>query len=347
VKRFGKSGFLHIAKKKITRTVLSLPTMVKAGKMISFAFSAIFFPLVSGHAQSQPKLKLLTSKHLPRFPSCSAVNYHSGRLYLVGDDARCIYILDRHYNVIDSARLFDFPEKRISKEKKEDLEASTFILHNNASYLLTLGSAATTLREVVKLIPYTNGLRIDSVKTISTASFLSGIKSTLKQVNLEGIAQVGDKFVLSNRANMSDPINYFIVSSGPFWSDQENVVVSIVEVELPLQSKNTIGVSDLCYDELADRLFVSFSTELNGSAYGDGDIEDSYIGCIRNFSKILNSKRIKVDEMINLSNIAPVFKKQKIEGLCIERVRKNRYIFHLASDDDKGSSMLFKILAKW
>ena len=74
-----------------------------------------------------PTLQLLQFLLLANFPSGSSINYYENKLYLLGDDARIIIILDTHYNVVDSLRLFDYPEKRIPKSQKIDLESSAIV----------------------------------------------------------------------------------------------------------------------------------------------------------------------------------------------------------------------------
>jgi len=72
-----------------------------------------------------PTIQLLKFLLLVDFPSGSSINYYDNKLYLVGDDATHILILDNDYRKVDSIKLFDNLEKRISKSQKTDLEAST------------------------------------------------------------------------------------------------------------------------------------------------------------------------------------------------------------------------------
>jgi hypothetical protein len=311
------------------------------------ALILLFTGMILCHGQSPIEIKLLESKQLPEFPSCSAVNYRDGRLYLIGDDAPHILELDRHYNIIKSIQIADHADKRIPKKTKQDLECATFIVDGTNISLLVMGSSATEQRELIRIIPFDKGLDIKREVTINIGPFVGTVRSRISEINFEGVEHVGKYFVLSNRGNASHSFNHFILTPGPFWTEQSIASPNVIQVDLPIQSENVIGISDLCYDVKSDRLFISFSTELTANAYDDGAIGDSYLGYIEEFSKQLQSDRIKVDCMINLSQVDARFQNQKIEGLCIEHFARKRYIFHLTSDDDKGSSAIFKVSMKF
>jgi hypothetical protein len=51
--------------------------------------------------------------------------------------------------------------------------------------------------------------------------------------------------------------------------------------------------------------------------------------------------------MISLADVDPVFKKEKIEGVCVESVSGTGITLHLISDNDAGESRLFKIKMSW
>ena len=58
------------------------------------------------------------------YPSASAVEYFDGRLYIMGDDATALLVLDTNLNVLGQKPILSYSEKRISKEIKPDIEAS-------------------------------------------------------------------------------------------------------------------------------------------------------------------------------------------------------------------------------
>lgn len=308
---------------------------------------AVVLLLVNGPVfcqdQSYLKLDVVKTEQLSGFPSCSAVNFKDDKLYLTGDDATHIYVLNKNYSAVDSITLSNYSGKRIPKKIKPDFEASGIISLDEKPYLLLLGSAATMQRQVVRLIPFENKPDIDHDSTINTGTFANTLRLKIGEVNLEGIAVVKNNYVLSNRANSRHPLNYLIVTSGPFWTDKGSDSMHIVEVHIPVKTENVIGISDLCYDETSDRMLISFTTELTSSAYKDGRIGDSYLGYIQNFSTQLLNAHVTIDQILNLSQVDSRFQKQKIEGVCIERKTKGQYLLHLTSDDDKGGSAIFNV----
>src|SRR4028118_2317958 len=85
--------------------------------------------MVSIKNSAAQKIKLLKKTHLPDYPSASALEFYNGRLYVIGDDASSILVLDKEHQFIDSIHLFPSKEKRIDKAIKPDLEASSIITY--------------------------------------------------------------------------------------------------------------------------------------------------------------------------------------------------------------------------
>ncbi len=282
---------------------------------------------------------------MPDFPSGSSINYCDGKLYLIGDDANEILILDRDYKRIDSKKLFNFTEKRISKKRKTDLEASTFIKIDGQDYFLIVGSASKDQREKVFLIPYSDfSLDVLQFRTINTTDFVSRLYSdNMIEVNIEGVTITPNNLLLSNRGNRKNPSNYLLVTDFDFWSSDRNVNLKIVPIQLPNSAKGIPCISELCYVDSMDVLLMTLSTEGTDNAYDDGAIGESYIGWIKNISHRLNDQALMVDQMINLTKMHSDFKNQKIEGLCVESIQDNEFILHLVSDNDDGLSTLFKV----
>ena len=119
--------------------------------------------------------------------------------------------------------------------------------------------------------------------------------------------------------------------------------MSISRLFLPVAGGNFTGVSELCYVEPEDILFLTLSSEATVNAYDDGAIGDSYIGWARNAAGKVHDAGIALDEMINLPSANEVFKNEKIEGICVEAVNGAEIIAHLVSDNDRGESRLFRI----
>ena len=287
-----------------------------------------------------PKLELLKSLTLPDFPSGSSINFYDGKLFLIGDDASHILVLDQNYQKVDAIHLFDSPTKRISKQEKADFETSTIVSTEGKDYLVALGSGSRKNR--------TSMIRIHlqqerSFESFNYRDFIKRLKEQIEEINIEAATLIGSQFVLGNRGNAEYPKNYIIVTDIDFWQRQEDAVISISELELSIDSETFIGISELFYVGSQDLLLFTLSSELTSNSYDDGDIGVSYIGWINSITHKVNQSHLKLDGMINLIDVAEEFKGEKIEGLCVEPSAHDEFIVHLISDNDQGESKLFKV----
>ncbi len=286
------------------------------------------------------KIKLIKSASISYFPSGSTIEIFDDVLYIVGDDASEILLLDKDYNTLNKSE--DRPEiKRISKDEKIDLEASTIIHREGKPFLLIVGSGSKENREklVMLPLPYSKNSLPD---TIDNSAFIKQLKETgIDEVNLEGVASTKEAIIFANRANIKNPINHLIFTASSFPDTAASSSAIIRKLILP-NNKTIAGISGLAYDAGNDLLLFTASTEATESTYDDGEIGDSYIGYIKNIST-QNKEEIVPDGFINLSKSDKSFKGEKIESVCIESVIGNNYVLHLVSDNDKGATRLFKI----
>ena len=279
---------------------------------------------------------------LQDFPSGSAMEFFNDQIYLMGDDARHILIMDKAYKPVYNITMFPGTEKRIEKKVKADIEASAIITYKNNSHLLVLGSASKSQRERVFLfaLPAHNE---SEYQTFDTDDFTDRLKDmAVAEVNIEGSAAVGNQLIMSNRGNKTNPDNLLFITDSNFFDHQDNAHIHIIKVQLP-QEYFPIGISSLSYIPANDLLFFSASVELTANAYDDGGIGDSYIGYIKNMSAKLQNETITPDALVNLTETDAGFKGQKIESLCFEKVEGKVLTAHLVSDNDLGESTLFKI----
>ncbi len=289
-----------------------------------------------------PTLELLKSLTLSDFPSGSSINCYHGKLYLIGDDANHILILDANYRKIDSVHLFDYPDKRIPKPEKLDFETSTVIKVDSKDHLLLLGSASLEKRMRINLIPLEQeGERVQTFQYVEFANRLK--EKGISELNIEGSALIGNQLVLANRGNKENLVNHLITTEMDFWQRQHEANISISKIALPITDASFLGISELCYVESRDLLLSTFSSELTNNAYDDGVIGDSYLGWIDNIGYKVNTPNLKLDGMVNLAGVSEEFKGEKIEGICVERETENKLIAHLISDNDQGQSKLFKL----
>jgi len=275
---------------------------------------------------------------IPTYPSASGIEYYDKHFYLIGDDANSILLLDSNLLISDSIRLYDFPEKRIPKAIKPDLESIALL---KDSSLLLLGSGSISpYRNVGWLInPLSRSEILLQLDTFYQRLQLNGIQ----ELNIEGVCAVQGFVVLANRGNKNYRKNQLIIAANKFWNKQSSSAFSVIPVGTNADSTVFNGISGLAYSQKSDRLIITVSTEDTRNSIDDGEIGKSYLWIISNFSSKLNWKAINPNTIIELEKADQRFKKQKIESATITG-ETNKFInVVLAVDNDDGSSTLFQL----
>jgi len=302
-------------------------------KQIICVLAVILIASINKESVAQ-RIKLLKKTHLTDYPSASSLEFYNEKLYVIGDDAASIWILDNEHRFLDSIILFPSKEKRIDPALKADLESSTIISKANKNYLVLFSSFSTTKRNKTIFVDLDNPK--NSLKQI--VSDLDNV--AVQELNIEGAAAINNNLILSNRANTTHTNNTFIIttidSSG---ISKTNKTLTIV---LP-KKKNIIGISGITYVKEKDMMLFTASTENTPNAYSDGEIGTSYIGYIKNISKKLNTESVKVTKLISISKYLAEPSAQKIESITVESIKGKKVIIHLAADNDNGESTLFKL----
>ena len=271
------------------------------------------------------------------YPSGSAIEYYDDKLYIVGDDATNIIVLDTNLTIIDSIPLFSYSAKRIPKDIKPDLEASAL----NAENLSLFGSGS--------LLPYRNlgwqhNLKAKDNDSIDLAPLYSKAKeSGIEEINIEGACFVQEKLVLVNRGNKGYPYNHLIISDERWLNKDSSSQISIIPFSVQKDTASFKGISGLCYSKESDKLILTVSTEDTRSNYEDGAIGKSYLWIINNISTKLNDKTIKHNRLIDLEYTDSRFKGQKIESSTIIKETDKLIYLALVADNDDGSSTVFKM----
>lgn len=298
-----------------------------------------------------PDVQLLCVGLLADVSSASSINHHNGKLYLIGDDSTTTVILDTRYTLLDSLRLFNYPEEHIPKPVKIDLETSSLVLVNGKLNLLCIGSGSRDPRKKVLRIPLSDSGLFDhnqSVEFIDVSEFIKRFASLgIDEINIEGSAQIGECFILANRGTKTYPVNQFVVTDARFWNNPKKASLKSIQLMLSHDEKEFLGVSELCYVTSSDMLLLTISTENTSNSYDDGEIGDSYIGWIKNISTKLNGVKLHLDGVINLSNASEEFEGQKIEGICVESANDDNFLLHLVSDNDGSDGRIFNIELHW
>ena len=285
------------------------------------------------------KIKLMDFKELSDFPSSSGIEFYNDHVYLVGDDANDILVLDKRWHEHQRINLFSHTEHRIPKSTKSDLEATTIVNINEIPNLLVLGSGSKEQHR-------NKGLLVDlvsgNISDFDLSVFYQRLKeSGIEDLNVEAAATVEDLLVLGNRGNKKHPGNQLIITSPEFWTAQEQV--EIRTINLDLGENATMGLSGLAYSLENDVLIFTASTEDTGDAVEDGAIGDSYIGVIENAYRKMYRKRAKINDQLSLPSANEGFHGYKMESVCIQSEKRGKMKLHMVADNDHGESYLFKV----
>jgi len=292
--------------------------------------------LTNSCKQSTGTLELLSVKKFTGFPSASALEFHQNKIYVFGDDAAHLLVLDTSYNTLQTVPYFADSARRISKETKPDVEATAVLAYGTETYLYAFGSMSTPTRKNVY------AFNLNSPLKALKSPYRLKPSTKINEWNIEGATFVNDVLVLANRANTTNQTNYLVVETALTGKTEETSSAKTVTFSLPSQQMVT-GVSGLFYEPTNDLLLFTASEEDTPNATSDGVIGESYLGWVKNFSRKMYRKKVSADGFLKLTKTSASFKNQKIESVCVQRVEGSMLLLHLAADNDNGESTLFKV----
>lgn len=306
-------------------------------RILSFLIAFLSFT-----CNTKNNTQLENIQRLPSYPSASGIEYLNNHVYIIGDDAKYILILDSSLTIKDSITLYSFPEKKIPKATKPDIESIAITADNE---LLLLGSGS--------IAPYRNtGWLIDPISkhkdSLQLDSFYNRLKANgIDEINIEGLCHIPGYMAITNRGNKSYRKNMLIITKKDFWANQTSAPISLIRLGINTDSTVFNGVSGLAYSTKTDKLLITVSTEDTRNNIDDGTIGKSYLWIVDNISAKKKWKAINPNTIIDMEEIDPRFKGQKIESVCILQEDENSFTLLLAADNDNGSSTLFTLsLAK-
>jgi hypothetical protein len=286
------------------------------------------------------------------YPSASSIEYYDGKLYLMGDDATKLLVLDTNLNIVDSIPIISYPENRIPKNIKPDLEASAL----NGDNLFLFGSGS--------LSPYRNFAWKHNLKTpvsdgwtayppLSALQdndgvnleplFLKAKELGIEQINIEGACFVSGKLILVNRGNKGYPHNHLIITDEKFLDNDSSFQTFIIPFAAQKDTVSFKGTSGLCYARENDQLIVTVSTEDTRSSHEDGAIGKSYLWIINNISTKIIDRALGTKRVIDLEYIDSRFKGQKIEAATVIKETDKLIYLALVAENDDGRSTVFKM----
>jgi hypothetical protein len=307
--------------------------MRKSG--ITYAYISMFII----HCIACTSNKKVTDLEIKRldYPSASSIEYYDGKLYLMGDDATKLLVLDTNLNIVDSIPIISYPENRIPKTIKPDLEASAI----KGDDLFLFGSGS--------LSPYRNFAWRHNLKTKANDSinleplFLKAKEQGIEQINIEGACFVSGKLILVNRVIR---VTLTTISSSPMkklLDNDSSFQIFIMPFAPQKDTASFKGTSGLCYAKESDQLILTISTEDTRSSHEDGAIGKSYLWIINNFSTKIINRALGTKRVIDLEYIDPRFKGQKIEAATVIKETDKLIYLALVAENDDGKSIVFKM----
>lgn len=289
------------------------------------------------------KVKLLDFKELKNFPAGSAIEFYNEKIYLVGDEARELLILDKRWKQKESLPLFPRTAPDAGNPgKKNVLEASTVVEINSIPRLLVLGSGTTEENRGKALLVNLDDLYKEE---FDITTFYDRLKPLgMSVINIESAAVIMDKLILGNRGHKDAPDNHAIITSHEFWKEQDTAEISTLKFDLPEPTNgNFAGISGMAYAPENDWLIFTMSTE-NTVQPGKGS--ESYLCIVENAAWKIGRKKIKVNYQLNLGKTYKWARGYKLESVCIQSEKVNRVKVHLVADNDTGVTYLFKAMVK-
>lgn len=281
----------------------------------------------------------IRSAELKNYPSGSTISYYQDHLYLMGDDASSLLVLDKDFQVKEEIRVFPGDSGRIKKTEKADIESSEWMMADNKAKLWLFGSGSLSPQRDSAFCfdPETK-----STERIDLSAFYENLRqSRIRDLNIEGAAMVKSFLIFGSRGNLTNKQNHFLQTTPAELTGGKPP--RIIRLNLP----DGLGISGMSYLAERDILLLTTSTENTSTAFDDGKIGESSLGLIDHFSEKLTQPEISTDKWIVLPDLHADFKGQKIESLCIADIESDGGISAiLVSDDDRGTTKLFKVNLK-
>jgi len=293
------------------------------------------------------------------YPSASSIEFYDGKLYLMGDDATKLLVLDTDLNIVDSIPIFLSPWNRIPKNIKPDLEASA--LSGDNLFLFGSGSLSpyrnfawkhnlkTPVSDGWTVYPPLSALQDTVIALQDNDSvnleplFLKAKELGIEQINIEGACFVSGKLILVNRGNKSYPHNHLIIADEKLLDNDSSFQIFIMPFAPQKDTASFKGTSGLCYARESDQLILTVSTEDTRSSHEDGVIGKSYLWIINDISTKIKDSTLGTKRIIDLEYIDSRFKGQKIEAATVIKETDKLIYLALVAENDDGKSIVFKM----
>jgi len=280
------------------------------------------------------KVELLDFKELDNYPSCSGIEFYDDKVYLVGEEARDLLVMNKKWKKPGRIPLFaSGPQSPASPE----LEAMTQLLADKKPHLLIIGSGATPARNKAVLL----NLKNDTPTILDLSVFYGRIQSSgIPALNMEGIALVYDYLVMVHRGNAANPDNYLVITKPDFWNNQQAAPLQIVKIDFGPKASPGMGISGITYSDDHEDLFLTITTDAAPGTEGK-----SYLGIIENLYRKIGREKVqmKLNDLVDLSAAHDQFTGYSVEAVCIQSEKDHSMKLQLVADNVSGNSFLFKV----
>ena len=289
------------------------------------------------------KIKLLDHKHIPGFNSGSGLQFHAENLYLTDTGSNEILVLSQNWKEVDRIPLFG-TKGSLNNTEHKDLEAATIVEINSIPRLLALGTDSHETRHNKAVL-----LNLDdrTREDFTIDEFDERLKVLgLDQLNIRTAAIVLGKLVLGNRGNADTPENNFVVTDIDLWKKQDTEEISLLPVKYPEDTPEGILLSGMSYSPENDWLILTFISEIDQSGNDDTPLSTTYLGLVENASRKVARKQVKINELIDLSEISKHLYGQEIKATCIQSDKSGKIKLYMVADHQDGGTKIYKIRIK-
>jgi hypothetical protein len=290
------------------------------------------------------KVSCTLEQNLAEIPSASAIEWVGANLIVFGDDARSLYVLNRHRQV---AQVVPLPgispgEGRLPKHEKPDIEAAFAYSSLGETHVIAFGSGSCgTARD--------GGLhvRIDAQRPIRIDELaLGALYNNLRQapeigsrgvLNIEGAAITDDHVILAQRAagRSGNCLIRFERAAFISWLGTNTLPPAAEFFPVSLVSINGVeaGLTGLAFSSVHRRLFFTAAVEDRDDPVQDGAVLGSFVG---SFSWTAQ-QRPALENCQAPENLPPA---RKLESICLLHESSDGVQALAVADDDRGSSQL-------
>lgn len=287
------------------------------------------------------KLELLDFKEIDDFPAASGIEFYNNNIYLVGNRAPGIMVLNKKWKESALINLSDGVAQKTAKDSASGLATMTLLWPDKKPCLLAIGSGLTEQHNKGLLLNLEN----NKPACFDLSVFYDRLKEAgITNLNIEGIALVYDYIILANRGNSAHPENQLIITGTNFWKKQKEAAIQIVPLDFGSIPPG-LQISGLTYSDNHELLLLSAALENDSAAEDDGLSGRSTLCIIENIYRKIGreKKRMKINDFFDLPSVNERFKGYNIESVCIQSEKDYSMKLQLvAYNDDRNGSFLFK-----